>query len=349
MFAVSAANAQFKLEGEPKIAMLQLATANDGGWSEALEYARVASEEAIGVPIAFTENVPEDNSEILRAIDLYVDRGYNIIIGTSWGYGDAFLQAAEKYPNIAFLNCAGETNAANLESFYARSYQGWYLAGIVAGHMTQTKKIGAIAGFPLSVVNWDVNAFLRGAQSVDSDIKMIGIFVNTWYDPVKETHAAEALLEQNVDVIGSNLSTSGPLIAAEQKGRWAVGFQIDVSPSAPKAVATSMIYRWEAYLIPTLKSIIAGTWAPSEWGYWGGISDGLFDVDPIADFVPAAAVADVQAAKEAMIAGELDPFQGPLYKQDGSVVVPEGEALSDEDIWAMNYFVQGAIGTMPEE
>ena len=349
VFAVSTANAEFRLEGEPKIAMLQLATINDGGWSEALEYARVKVEDALGVEITYTENVPEDNSEILRIIDLYVDRGYNIIIGTSWGYSDAFLQAAEKYPHIAFLNCAGETNAANLESFYARSYQGWYLPGIIAGHISQTKRIGTIAGYPISVVNWDLNGFLRGAQSVDPEIEMVGVFVNSWYDPVKETHAADALLEQNVDVIGSNMSTSGPLIAAEDLGRWAIGFQIDVAPRAPKAIATSMIYKWEAYLIPTLQEIIDGTWVAEEWGYWGGVADGVFDVDPIADFVPAAAIADVEAARQAMIAGELDPFQGPLYKQDGTLIVPEGEILSDEDIWAMTYFVQGGIGTMPEE
>ncbi|MDE0389268.1 MAG: BMP family ABC transporter substrate-binding protein, partial [Rhodospirillales bacterium] len=90
VLAVPGAQAAFKLEGEPKIAMLQLGTVNDGGWSEALEYARVKTEEALGVEIAYTENIPEDNSEILRAIDLYVSRGHNIIIGTSWGYGDAF-------------------------------------------------------------------------------------------------------------------------------------------------------------------------------------------------------------------------------------------------------------------
>ena len=218
--AVSASEAAFKLEGEPKVAMLQLATVNDGGWSEALEYARVKTEEALGIEIAYTENVPEDNSEILRTIDLYVNRGHNIIIGTSWGYGDAFLEAAAKYPNVAFVNCAGETNnSINLESFYARSYQGWYLAGIVAGHLTQSKKVGSIGGYPLGVVNWDLNAFLRGAQSVDPEIEMVGVFVNTWYDPVKETQAAEALLEQGVDVLGSNMSTPGPHLAFQEQGK----------------------------------------------------------------------------------------------------------------------------------
>lgn len=215
VLAVAGAEAAFKLEGEPKVAMLQLATVNDGGWSEALEYARVKTEDALGLEIAYTENVPEDNSEILHTIDLYVSRGDNIAVGTSWGYGDAFLEAATKYPDVALMNCAGETNnGVNLESVYARSYQGWYLAGIVAGHLTQSKKVGTIGGYPLGVVNWDLSAFLRGVQSMDPAIEMVGgVFVNTWYDPVKETQAAEALLEQGVDVLGSNMSTPGPHLA----------------------------------------------------------------------------------------------------------------------------------------
>ena len=349
MFASSTANAQFKLDGEPKIAMLMVSTINDGGWSEALEYARVETEDALAVDIAYTENVPEDNSEVLRVIDLYVDRGYNIIIGTAWGYGDAFLEAASKYPHVAFVNCAGETNAANLESFYARSYQGWYLAGIIAGHLTETKKIGAIGGYPLGVVNWDLNAFLRGAQSVDPSVEMVGVFVNSWFDPVKETQAAEALLEQGVDVLGSNMSTPGPHLAFADEGKWSIGFQIDTSSVAPDAVATSMVYKWEGYLIPTIEAIIAGTWEPAEWGWWEGLDTGLFDVDPIADWVPAAAVADVNAARQAMIDGTLDPFQGPLYRQDGSLAVAEGDVISDEELWTMTYFVQGSIGTMPDQ
>ncbi len=349
-FAAAEVHAAFKLEGEPKVAMLHLATVNDGGWTEALEYARVKTEEALGIEIAYTENVPEDNSEILRAVDLYVSRGYNIIVGTSWGHGDALLEAATKYPDVAFMNCAGETNnGSNLESFYARSYQGWYLAGIVAGHMTQTGKIGAIGGYPLGVVNWDLNAFLRGAQSVDPAVEMVGVFVNSWYDPVKETQAAEALLEQGVDVLGSNLSTPGPHLAFQDKGKWSVGFQIDVSDQAPDAVATSMVYKWEAYLIPTISAIIDGTWTPEERGWWKGIEIGLFDVDPIAAWVPDAAVADVNAAREAMIAGTLHPFQGPVYRQDGTLAAAEGEVLSDGELWGMTFFVQGAIGTMPAE
>ena len=166
----------------------------------------------------------------------------------------------QKYPHVAFLNCAGATAAPNLESFYARTYQGWYLAGIIAGHLTRTEKIGAIGGYRMGPVTWDLNAFLRGAQSVNPAVEMIGIYVNTWYDPSKETQAAESLLAQGVDVLGSNLSAPGPHRAFQDRGKWSVGFQIDMSGEAPRGVATSMVYKWEAYLIPTIRAIVKGTW-----------------------------------------------------------------------------------------
>ena len=150
-------------------------------------------------------------------------------------------------------------------------------------------------------------------------------------------------------MLGSNMSTPGPHLTFQDQGKWSVGFQIDVSDQAPDAVATSMVYKWEAYLIPTISAIIEGIWTPEEWGWWKGLETGILDVEPIAAWVPEAAVADVNAAREAMIAGTLDPFQGPLYRQDGTLAVPEGEVLSDEHLWGMTFFVQGSIGTMPTE
>ena len=343
LLPLSMAQAAFKLEGRPKVAMLHLATVDDGGWSEALDRARVETETALGLKIAFSERVPEDGAIILQLVDRYVREGYNIIVGTSWGYSEALLKAARKYPHVAFLNCAGATTAPNLESFYGRTYQGWYLAGIVAGHLTRTEKIGAIGGYRMGPVTWDLNAFLRGAQSVNPAVEMIGVYVNTWYDPIKETQAAESLLAQGVDVLGSNLSTPGPHRFFQDRGKWSIGFQIDMSEEAPRAVAASMVYKWEAYLIPTIRAIYRGTWEPELQGWWKGLEAGVFDVEPIATWVPRAAMADVERARAKMIAGELDPFQGPLYRNNGTLAVPEGKVLSDSGLRRMSYLIQGAV------
>lgn len=345
--ATSAAQAAFRLDGEPKIAFIFLGPANDGGWTESHNIARLKLEEALDTKIAYSENIPEETTKVRQAIDLYVRRGFNIIIGTSYGYGDAFLEAAKEYPNVAFLNAAGATNHDNLESFYARTYQGWYLAGLLAGSTSKSGKLGMLGGFPLALVNWDINGFARGVQATAPDAQVSAIFVNTWYDPVKEGQMAEALLEQDIDVVATDLSAASALNAAEKQDKHAVGFQIDMSKHAPKGHLTSVVFHWDAYLLPTIRKIIDGTWEPSEYGAFVGIEEGAVGLSPINEAVPAETVTKVEDAMEAIRAGELDPFAGPLYRQDGTPLLSEGESLSDDQLWAMDYFVQGVVGTMP--
>lgn len=341
------AAAQVKLDGEPRVAFIYVSPANDGGWSESHERGRQGVEKATGFATAYTENVPEDNSQVRQAIDLYVNRGFNIIIGSSFGFSDAFLEAAKAYPEVAMMNAAGVTDAANLEAFYPRTYQGWYLAGMVAGAMTKTGKIGMVAGFPVSLVNWDINGFARGAQAVNPGVETIATFANTWYDPVKEGQAAEAMLEQGADVIATNLSTA-VIIPAETKGVMSVGYQNDMSAAAPTGHLTSMVFDWEKYLIPVTQQMAAGTWK-SGGNTLVGIEYGIIDLAPFNAGVPEDVRQQVAAAKQAMIDGKLTPFDGPVTKQDGSLVIDKGQALTDDELWAMSYFVQGVIGTMPAQ
>lgn len=350
-FAVFAATsfgaAAFTLEGPPKVAFIYAASAQDGGWNEAIEIGRKAVETELGLPVAVTENIPEEATKLRAAIDLYVKRGFNIIVGTTYGYSAPIAEAAKAYPHVAFLNASGTTNGENLESFYARTYQGWYLAGIVAGSTTKTKKVGMLAGFPVGVVNWDINSFARGAQSVDPAIETVAVYTNSWWDPVKEGQVSEAILDQKADVIATDLSATSALDAAEKRGAYAIGYQLDMSKAAPKGILTSVVFRWDRYLVPTIKSIAAGTWKPQEYGAFEGLASGVVDLAPYGPAVTEETKAKVAAAKQAIIDGKLDPFQGPLYKQDGSLAVAEGKTIDDEALWNMNFFVKGIIGTMP--
>jgi len=345
---VGAAHAAFTLEGKPKIAFIFLGPVNDGGWTESHDIARRKLEKQLGVDITYTENIPEETTKVRQAIDLYVQRGYNIIIGTSYGYGDAFLEASKEYPHVAFLNAAGDTNSRNLESFYVRTYQGWYLAGMIAGAMTKTDKLGMLGGFPLALVNWDINGFARGVQATNPNATVSSIFVNTWYDPVKEGQMAEALLEQGVDVVATDLSAASALTAAEKQSKYSVGFQIDMSPHAPKYHLTSVVFHWEKFLAPTINKIINGTWEPSKYGAFVGLKTGVIGLSPINDKAPQSVIDKVEKAKQAMIDGTLSPFAGPVRKQDGSLVVDKGQSMTDDQLWSMDYFVKGVRGTMPK-
>lgn len=342
------ARAAVEIEGDPKIAMIYLTPAYDGGWTESIERGRVAMEKALGLDIAYTEDVPGDKTKVRQVIDLYAKRGYNIIIGTAWDYGEAFAEAAADYPNVAFLNIAGETSAENLESFYGKTYEAWYLAGMAAASVTKTKKIAYIGGYPLSVVNWDMNAFQRGANVVDPEVHVIATFVNTWHDPVKEGQAAQALIEQGADVIGTGLSAASVPAATEKAGVYFVGFQNDMSHLAPNGHVTSVIFNWEGYLIPVVQDIIAKKWT-SQGTPLIGLEYDMMGLTEYSSLVPEDVQAEIRTAQEKIKAGTLTPFDGPVVKQDGTVVAAEGTSLTVDDIWGMDYFVEGVIGTMPAQ
>lgn len=337
----------FKLEGEPKIAFIYGATAKDGGWNEALDAARAAVEQELGLTVAVTENIPEEATALKNAIDLYVKRGFNIIVGTTYGYSDGILEAAKQYPEVAFVNASGTTNAPNLEGFYARTYQGWYLAGMAAAGASKSGKLGILGGFPVGVVNWDINAFALGAQAVNPTAQVNVVYTNSWWDPVKEGQVTEALLDQGADVIANNLSSSAPFIAAEARGAASIGFQLDMRQHAPKGSLTSVMFRWDKYLVPTIKAIVDGTWQPSEWGAFPGMAEGVVAMAPLSELVPAEVQARIAEAQAKMAAGGLSPFTGPIKKQDGSEAVAAGATLDDGALWKMDFLVAGTVGTMP--
>lgn len=347
-FATTTPALAFKLNGEPKIAFIYGATAKDGGWNEAIDSARAAIESELGVTVAVTENVPEEATALKNAIDLYVKRGFNIIVGTTYGYSDGILEAAKQYPEVAFLNASGTTNAANLEGFYARTYQGWYLAGMAAAGASETKKLGILGGFPVGVVNWDINAFALGAKAVDPAVEVTVVYTNSWWDPVKEGQVAEALLDQGADVIANNLSSSAPFIAAEKRGAASIGFQLDMRQHAPAGNLTSVMFHWESYLVPTIKAMIDGTWTPNEYGAFPGMAEGAVVLAPLSDKVPAETKARIEAASAEIAGGSLNPFTGPIKKQDGTEALAAGAVIDDGALWSMDYLVEGTIGTMPK-
>lgn len=346
-FLITAASAEVNLEGDPKVAFIYFSQKNDGGWSEAHERGRQKTAEALGIDIAYVENVEETAEAVRQVSDLYLDRGYNIIVGTSYGFGNGLLEVAKEHPNIAFVNAAGDTTAANLETFYARTYEAWYLAGMAAGAVSKSNKIGIVAGFPVSIVNWDINAYALGARSVNPKIEVIATFANTWYDPVKEKQTAEAMIEQGADVIACNMSSTAVVVAAEAAGVHSVGFQNDMSAAGPKGHLTSVVFNWDTYYTPLLKKIMAGKWTSAGLPL-AGLEIGLADITPLSDAVPADAKAKIEATRQRMVEGSFSPYSGPIKKQDGEILLAAGDVIDDGGLWGMDYFVEGIIGTMPK-
>ena len=335
----------FKLKGDPDPVIIYFNVKNDGGWVQAFDEARLRMQDQLGMEIAHVEKIPEIATEIRPAVQKFIKRGKNIIVGTAFGYSDTFKELAEEYPDVAFLNAAGTTNnEKNLVSFYGRTYESQYLCGMVAGAMTKSNKIGFVAANPFGLVNWTVNAYLLGAQKMNPDVTMNVIFTGAWNDPVKERAAAEALVEQGIDVIGQHVDSPTPQIVAQENGVMGTGHHRDMSEFASDATVCSSIWVWDKYLTPKISEIASGNWSPSAWGDFLSIKQGGTDIE-LNNNVPADIVKQVMAEREAIINGK-SVYVGPLKDQNGVLKVKAGSSPSDGDLWGMDYLLEGITGSL---
>jgi len=342
-FGAQAAHAEVK-QPNPKIAFIFFGAISDGGWAGAQDRARLAMQTKFHARIPFVQNVPETTEKVRQAIDLFISRGSNIIIGGSYGYGDAFLAEAKAHPNLAFLNLAGATSADNLESPYARTYEGWYLAGMAAGSATKSNTIGMLEGFPIPNVVWDLNGFALGAKAVNPKVVVKAAYVNSWSDPVKEGQIAKAMIEQGADVIATDMDSAAALVVAEKAGKYSVGYQNDMSASAPNGILTSVMYHWEKRLIPIVEEIKAGTWKSGGVPLYG-LATGVSDITKL-QHLPPEAVKKIMQARQDIIDGKLYPFEGPVKAQDGTIKVPAGKHPTDDELGKMDYLVDNVQGSM---
>jgi len=334
--------AAFTLPGPAKVAFLYFAEKTDGGWTQAFDEARPKIEAALNMQIPYVENVPEVAGQIRPAAERFIQRGYNVIIGTAFGYSDTFKELAEKYPKVAFLNASGTTNGPNLESFYGRTYESQYLCGMVAGAVSKTGKLGFVAAHPIGPVNWTINAYELGALKMNPNATVTVIFTGSWNDPVKERAAAQALADQGIDAIGQHVDTPTPQIVAQERGIYGTGHHRDLREFAPKATLCSSVWTWDKHLTPTLKKVAAGNWEPSPHGAFPGIKDGGTDIACCNPVVPKEAIDKVMAEREAIIGGK-HVYAGPLKDTAGMERVAAGKSLDDAGLWKMDWYVPGVI------
>ena len=173
---------------------------------------------------------------------------------------DPTINVAKKYPDITFLHCSGFNTAPNVGNYFGRMYEARYVTGIVAGKETKSNVIGYVAAFPIPEVIRGINAFTLGAQSVNPDVQVKVLWTNTWYNPATEKQAAITLIDAGADIIAQHQNTPGPQQAAEERGKYGIGYNVDMSANSPKASLTSAIWNWGPYYEETIKQVNNGTW-----------------------------------------------------------------------------------------
>jgi basic membrane protein A len=331
-----------------KAAFVYVAAIGDLGWTWAQEQGRLMVEEELGdkVETAYIENVPE-GPDAERVIRDFATKGYDIVFATSFGFMDQMFTVAEEFPDQYFEHCSGYKTADNMATYFGRMYQPRFLSGLVAGKATSANKIGYVAAFSIPEVIRGINAFTLGVRTANPEATVHVVWTNTWYDPVLEKEAAVALLDEGCDVIAQHQDTTEPQKAAQEQGAVSIGYDSDMRQFVGDTVLTSPVWNWGPYYIRRIEALMAGTWTTGQ--YWGGMKDGIVDLAPLSPQVPDDVKALVEEWKQKILSGEWDVFNGPIKGQGGVLSIPEGVTMTDEEMLAMDWFVDGVVGEAPAE
>ena len=344
---VSTANAEFApiAKEDLKIGFVYIGDISDAGYTYAHHQGTVGMQQAIGLTedqIVLKRNISDSSaSDTENAIRELIEAECNVIIGISFGYMDTMEELADEYPEVIFAHCSGyKSNGENFSNYFGRIYEARYLAGIAAGLKTENNQLGYVAAFDtVPEVVYSLNAFYLGAKSVNPDVKMTVKSVGSWYDPTTERQVADALLDAGCDVLGMHCDTTGPVVAAQEKGKWAVGYNADMSEAGPDAYLTAPIWHWDVYLTELVQSIIDGTYSAEN--ALPGMAEGLVDLAPLSDNVAEGTAEAIDAAKAEILSGEFGVFEGPIYDNQGNLMVAEGETMTAADILNITWFVEG--------
>lgn len=328
-----------------KVGFVYVGPVGDGGWTYAHNQGRIFLEKQLKVTTIYRESVNE-NSDCEKVINDMVDEGCNIIFATSFGFMDWVEKAAQNHPDVTFLHCSGYKTSENMTAYFGRIYQTRYLSGIVAGLKTQTNKIGYVAAYDIPEVVRGINAFTLGVRSVNPEATVSVKWTKTWYDPATEKEAAKALLAEGCDVITQHQDTAGPQQAAEEAGKWSIGYNTDMAATAPKAYMTAPIWNWGPYYVEQVQAVMDGTWKSDN--YWGGLETGIVNLAPLTANAPEDAQEAIDKAKADILSGENKIFTGPLKDNTGKLRVPEGTTLTDQEMLQFNWFVEGVKGKIGE-
>lgn len=341
-------------EGDEKlqVGVIYISPKDDGGWSEAHARGFEEALEAIGsdkIELNELENIDDgDAAQTETAIKQLIEGGAEIIFATSFGYMDTVDRLASEYEDVIFEHCSGtKSNDTNFDNYFGQIEQPRYLTGIMAGYATETNKIGYVAAFPFPEVIRGINAFTLGVRSVNPDAEVLVEWTMSWFDPDKEGENAIALINRGVDVMSQHQDSPAALSAAEEAGILAFGYDNPMGHLAEDAYLSAPIFNWGAYYEMKINAMLDDSWSIENT--WGGIADGMVDIDDMSDLVSEDAKNKVNEIKPLLEEdGNAYIFTGPIVDNEGNVAVEDGKTLTREEQYSMTWFVEGVVGEIPE-
>jgi basic membrane protein A len=376
--AGSAAGANLQIPdveaGKFNVAMVLIGPHDDGGWSQAhYEGLLYLCQNMPDTHVAYIELVPEgaDSEQVFRSL---ARKGFDFIIGTSFGYMDPMATVAEEFPDQTFLHLTGyKSNGKNFGNFFGAIEDMKYLAGMLAGSRAKkdgSTKIGYMATFQIPEEIRLGNAIMLGAKKTCPECTMDVRWINTWHDPIIEKEAAASLFDAGADVVFTGADTPAVADVAQEKGKWGVTYDHPGSCKVEKCL-TAPYWIWGPEYMRIAEQVKAGTYKAG-YEYFDADSGamGLFGFmegqtpQPGAADLPAGDLKLVRDTLAKMLAGQFtrfDVFAGPINDNTGAVKVPAGEKLKQADLdqfppgapgnectYCMKWFAEGINGELPQ-
>ena len=328
-----------------KVGFIYVGPIGDHGWTYRHDIGRQQVEEHFGnqVETIYLESVSE-GPDTERALRMMIQEGADIIFTTSFGFMDPTLRVAKENPDVYFEHATGFKRHDNMSTYGLRLYQARHVQGVIAGLMTKTNKICYVAAFPIPEVIREINTYYLGAKSVNPNVDIDIVWVNTWYDPGKESQAAEVMIADGCDMVAQHTDSPAPLQAAQKAGVLGFGQASDQIKFAPKAQLTATIDNWGPYYIKKVQQVIDGNWQVED--YFGHMNEGAVGMAAFTN-MPPEVEAKAQEVKDAISNGEYFAFTGPLYDNTGTLQLKAGEIADDMHLNTMMYYVEGIDAKVP--
>jgi basic membrane protein A and related proteins len=329
-----------------KIAFAYVGPVGDGGWTFAHDNGRKAIEKEFGNKIvtSFVEKVPE-SADAERVFRDMVGQGNKLIFGTTFGYMEPMLKVAADHKDVKFEHATGYKTADNLRTYDSRTYEGAYMAGVIAGKMSPSGNLGVVGSIPIPEVIRNINAFTLGAQSVNPKVRTRVVWVGEWFSPPKETEAATALINGGADVLMQNTDSSAVLQTAEKMGKRAFGWDSDMTAYGPKAHLGSAIINWAPYYTKAVQEALDGKWSTGQ--SWWGVKEGAIDMVSVAADVPDETKKRIDEIRAGLKDGSYQIWKGPIVDNTGKEVIAKDAVADDKFLGGVNFYVQGVEGKVP--
>ncbi|MEN0026872.1 MAG: BMP family ABC transporter substrate-binding protein [Candidatus Dactylopiibacterium sp.] len=330
-----------------KAGFIYIGPTGDHGWTYAHDQGRKATEAKFkgAVQTTFVENVPE-TADAERVIRDLATKGNKVIFATSFGYMNAMEKVARQFPKTVFMHATGYKTGKNLGIYDVRTYEGAYMLGVVAGKMSKSGKLGVVGSVAIPEVVRNINAFTIGARSVNPKITTRVIWVNGWFDPGKEREAALALISQGADVLMQNTDSPAVVQTAQEKGVFAFGWDSDMSKFGAKAQLAASMLHWNVIYDEQIEKVIKNEWKTTD--IWYGVKEGAVNIEAFGPSTPADVKKLAEERRDALKAGTLHPFTGPLKDNTGKELVAAGKTLGDAELRKMTVYVEGVEGSVPK-